>query len=140
MEEIGIYVHIPFCKQKCNYCDFNSFANKGEYIEKYIRCMQKEIKNVGDKIRLNSNGDYTNLPLAKTLYIGGGTPSFIDEKYIEGLEEESKSSNLPQKSYSNLNPKYTFETFVVGNNNRFAHAAALAVGNEPGKAYNPLFL
>ena len=85
MEEIGIYVHIPFCKQKCNYCDFNSFANKGEYIEKYIRCMQKEIKNVGDKIRLNSNGDYTNLPLAKTLYIGGGTPSFIDEKYIEDI-------------------------------------------------------
>ena len=41
---------------------------------------------------------------------------------------------------STLNPKYTFETFVVGNSNRFAHAAALAVGNEPGKAYNPLFL
>ena len=41
---------------------------------------------------------------------------------------------------STLNPKYTVETFVVGNSNRFAHAAALAVGNEPGKAYNPLFL
>ena len=41
---------------------------------------------------------------------------------------------------STLNPKYTFETFVVGNNNRFAHAAALAVGNEPSKSYNPLFL
>ena len=41
---------------------------------------------------------------------------------------------------STLNPKYTFETFVVGNNNRFAHAAALAVGNEPSNSYNPLFL
>ena len=41
---------------------------------------------------------------------------------------------------STLNPKYTFETFVVGNNNRFAHAAALAVGNEPAKSYNPLYL
>ena len=39
-----------------------------------------------------------------------------------------------------LNPKYTFETFVVGNNNRFAHAASLAVADKPAQAYNPLFL
>ena len=56
----------------------------------------------------------------------------------------SDDSNTPsvdiETNKSTLNPKYTFETFVVGNSNRFAHAAALAVGNEPGKAYNPLFL
>ena len=50
------------------------------------------------------------------------------------------SSAEIESNKSTLNPKYTFETFVVGNNNRFAHAAALAVGNEPSNSYNPLFL
>ena len=85
MKEIGIYVHIPFCKSKCYYCDFTSFQNKGEYIEKYINAIQKEINNVGKRVKMFTNGDYSNLPIAKTIYIGGGTPSFISEKYIEDI-------------------------------------------------------
>ena len=52
----------------------------------------------------------------------------------EELESEIELSNKI------LNPKYTFDTFVVGNNNRFAQAAALAVADKPSEAYNPLFL
>ena len=41
---------------------------------------------------------------------------------------------------ANLNPKYKFDTFIVGNNNKFAHSACLAVAESPGNAYNPLFI
>ena len=60
--------------------------------------------------------------------------------------KNKKKSDLPNKinpiknDNSNLNPNYTFETFVVGNNNRFAQSASLAVAESPGEAYNPLYI
>lgn len=68
-----------------------------------------------------------------------------DKNKSGGSSIISNSQNLMQDpeieaSNKTLNPKYTFDTFVVGNNNRFAHAAAIAVGDKPGESYNPLFL
>ena len=71
-EEIGIYIHIPFCKRKCYYCDFVSFEDNCTQ-EKYIQALIKEIKNWKSQ-----NKD----KIIKTLYIGGGTPSFINSKSI----------------------------------------------------------
>ena len=54
--------------------------------------------------------------------------------------EISKSIIVNDEMSSTLNPKYTFKSFVIGNSNRFAHAASLAVAESPAKAYNPLFI
>ena len=63
----------------------------------------------------------------------------------EDVVAEEKEKPVPanftmNKELANLNPKYTFDTFVVGSNNKFAHAASLAVAESPGEIYNPLFL
>lgn len=71
MKELGIYVHIPFCKQKCSYCDFISYCDKNDLIEKYIKALKQEIEN-------SSVNEYE----ISTIYIGGGTPSYIESKYI----------------------------------------------------------
>ena len=72
MKELGIYIHIPFCKKKCDYCDFISHCDKSNLIEEYIEKLKEEIESELNNKKYNIT----------TIYIGGGTPSFIDSKYI----------------------------------------------------------
>ncbi len=68
--------------------------------------------------------------------------SFLLEKDVEKQDDSADKSNIYNINNvnANLNPKYNFDTFVVGSNNKFAHSAALAVAESPGEAYNPLYL
>jgi chromosomal replication initiator protein len=60
---------------------------------------------------------------------------------IEKTKDETKKNvQVSDEMTATLNPKYTFDSFVIGNSNRFAHAASLAVAESPAKAYNPLFI
>ena len=84
MKKLGIYIHIPFCKQKCFYCDFVSYANQDKYFQKYVQALNKEINNFID------NNEFE----VQTIYIGGGTPSLIDAKYIEEILHIFEKRNL----------------------------------------------
>lgn len=82
-DNIGIYIHIPFCKSKCLYCDFFSVADGKKFEKKYVEALKNEIIK---RISVNKNGYHVN-----TIYIGGGTPSYIDEKNIYEILETIKN-------------------------------------------------
>ena len=91
-KELGIYIHIPFCKQKCYYCDFVSFSNKEGYIEKYVETVKREIDSY-DLSKYNIT----------TIYIGGGTPSRIpSEKIQEILEKIRQKISENQTRWKNI--------------------------------------
>ena len=73
MKELAVYIHIPFCKSKCHYCDFLSFSNKNELMDKYFDYLNREIALYSEMVR-----DYS----VKTVFLGGGTPSNVEPKYI----------------------------------------------------------
>ena len=70
MDKLGLYIHIPFCKRKCKYCDFVSFSCDDKKIHEYFNSLEKEIENckIDEEV--------------STIYIGGGTPSFVHSQYI----------------------------------------------------------
>ena len=91
MNDVSIYIHIPFCKSICSYCDFCKLLYNEKWIDLYLDSLEKEIKsyNISSKV--------------KTLYIGGGTPSSLSEKCLEKL------FNIINKFNFIKNYEFTFE-------------------------------
>ena len=83
MKRLGIYVHIPFCARKCNYCDFYSLASDEDEKKNYIEALKREIKEVAKKV----STDYE----VYTIYFGGGTPSIIKADYIKEVLDVIRS-------------------------------------------------
>lgn len=119
-KNIGLYIHIPFCKKKCSYCDFVSFCNKDSLIENYLEALKKEIEKF---IFIKYN--------VTTIYIGGGTPSYIKEIYIKEILDLLKEKLVNNKtSWEDLeitievNPgtvnKEKLETYIKAGVNRLS--------------------
>lgn len=79
MEKFGIYIHIPFCRKKCKYCDFISFCLENGKEIKYFDALKKEIRNCSINKKVS------------TIYIGGGTPSLVNPNYICEILQEIKN-------------------------------------------------
>lgn len=92
-KEIGLYIHIPFCRSRCYYCDFISYTGKEKQRENYIKALKKEMEQV-------DLGKYN----VKTIYIGGGTPSILNETQIKDLLLEATKNQTPEEITIELNP------------------------------------
>lgn len=77
-KDMELYIHIPFCIKKCNYCDFLSFPSKEEDREEYVQCLIKEIEQTGNILDKN---DY----IVRSIFIGGGTPSLLSGEQMERI-------------------------------------------------------
>lgn len=103
--ELGIYVHIPFCVKKCDYCDFISYSNCFDMQEKYVEKLLEEIEENKNLLRNN---------FISTIYIGGGTPSAIKPELIKKI----------------LNKIYDVAGIEIEKNNGTSNGSKKVIGNE----------
>ncbi len=89
MDPISIYLHIPFCKHRCGYCDFNTYAGLEDLIPKYVEALVEEIR-----FFTSHNSEKLN---AHTIFYGGGTPSLLNAFHLEKIMNEINNSFILAK-------------------------------------------
>ena len=125
-DQIGVYIHIPFCASRCSYCDFNTNSGMDDYIETYIETLCKEMGSFfsthknreadSDRKEVISgagSGDpIIPQPAIGTVFIGGGTPSYIGSEYIKKIIDklyEKTGASLQSVRQSGQRFEFTIE-------------------------------
>ncbi|NBO60627.1 MAG: radical SAM protein, partial [Flavobacteriia bacterium] len=91
----GIYIHVPFCRKKCSYCDFHFSTTFHSYRERLLKTMVRELRE-----RLSELED----PV-KTIYFGGGTPSLLSKKELQGFLDVFNPHTLVEEITLEVNPE-----------------------------------
>ncbi len=111
MEPLSLYIHIPFCRTKCPYCDFNTYENIEHLIDDYIASLITELTCWSIYLDLNSKNK-----TIKSVFFGGGTPSYIAENHIKKIMEVVKTNfNLLEDAEITIecNPNDLFEEKIL---------------------------
>ncbi len=131
---------LSIVEKKINPQSYNTWFKPTQLLKHEGRALYVRVPNAFFQDWLNDHIDVV-IDAARLAGIGEIDVVYITEHAAVTTPAAASQGQLDFESIDNtLNPKYTFDTFVVGSSNQFAHAAALAVGERPSKAYNPLFM
>ena len=107
---LGLYVHIPFCFSKCNYCDFNTYAGIENQFTSITNALVSE---------LNYWGEVLQRPKINTVFLGGGTPSYLPDKQKRSADDilaqprpKSNPPSPPQPNYNDEQFKNEIDHFL----------------------------
>ena len=131
---------LSIVEKRLNQQSYNTWFKPTQLIKHDDKALYIRVPNTFFQDWLNEHINVV-LEAAQLAGIGDVTVIYVTEKPSSDVPETRTQGRLDFESTDNtLNAKYTFDTFVVGSSNQFAHAAGLAVAEKPSKAYNPLFL
>ena len=118
LTNLGLYLHIPFCKRKCAYCDFYSAIFTDEMLDKYTVALKREIKQWGGKI---------NRPI-DTIYLGGGTPSLLNKHLSDILNTIKQNFKVLENCEITLELNPQNDTEQILENANLAGINRLSIG------------
>ena len=84
MDRYSLYLHVPFCRHRCSYCDFNTFAGQERLIPAFVNAICQEIRQVSQSARRSAEGNPISPDLlpVHTIFFGGGTPSLLSGEQV----------------------------------------------------------